>query len=104
MRPYSTEPVTVTLTGENFSGVMNGHITYNQQSQPTFRAHEEVLCVGNTVEVIRGGVHAYGNRELSRGDVGTVELMNRDVALVRFWRHPELVLDIPVSCLRYVKP
>lgn len=99
-----TEPVTITLTGESFNGTISGYVTHNVQPSPSFRAHVDILKVGDTVEMLVNGYHAWGNRELSRGDVGTVTRMNMDHAIVKFWRYPELELDMPINCLRYVEP
>ena len=105
MRNFATtEPVTISLVGGSFNGTLTGHVTRNSEPQPNFRAHEEILRVGDSVEMNVSGQHGYSTRELSRGDVGTVVRMSMDLAIVKFWRYPELELDIPVSCLRYVKP
>lgn len=105
MRNFATtEPVTITFTGGTFNGTITGHVTRNSEPQPNFRAHEEILRVGNSVVMNVSGTHGYAARALSRGDAGTVVRMNMDLAIVKFWRYPELEMDIPVSCLRYVMP
>ena len=105
MRNFATtEPVTITLTGGSFSGTITGHVTRNSEPQPNFRAHVDILKVGDTVESVVNGYHAFGNRELNRGDVGTVVRMNMDLAFVKFWRYPDVELDMTIEWLRFVKP
>lgn len=100
----ATEPVTITLTSGTFNGTITGTVVHNVQPSPSFRAHVDILKMGDTVEMLVNGYHGWGNRELNRGDVGTVTRMNVDLAIVKFWRYPDIDLDVPINCLRYVEP
>lgn len=99
----ATEPVTITVTGGSFNGTISGHITHNVQPPPRFRAHVDLFKAGDTVAMRHSGLYA-GALELSFGDTGTVTHVWPDTINVKFWRHPDTTLLMPVECLRYVEP